>query len=292
MGQSQEFAQPTIVPRYPTSHPHGGPRRRRRPAARGAARHRAHRRWRVGRLRHFDISRGDGGLWRKILIRDDRDARRRSPMTPSSSGNGHDWRRGMILEAHPNPAHEVLARWTQRRPHAGHVARQGDDSRARGPSIRHHPERWTGSHERRGRLTRLIRLHGSIWHVRCCSAVRDFAGFDSLDTSVPQPRLPPTCPHCGSIVRPAVVWFGEPLDPQVFERANHVAAAAYRNLPRHRAHRRSVSSGDGLVHLARRTCAFTVELNTMTTAASKAVDATILAPAAETLQRIDAALRT
>jgi NAD-dependent deacetylase len=225
--------------------------------------------------------RGADGLWKKV--------RAETLATPEAFENDpklvwewYDWRRGMIREAHPNAAHEVLARWTQAtgRPHA--------------PSTTPHAFRFTlitqnvdGLHERAG-AEGLIRLHGSIWHVRChlpCAVGR----FEWLDTTVPQPRLPPTCPHCGSYVRPAVVWFGEPLDPLAFERANHAAAAADVFLVIGTA--AVVYPAAGLIHLAREHGAFTVELNTMTTAATRAADATLLGPAAETLLRIDAALQ-
>ena len=29
----------------------------------------------------------------------------------------------------------------------------------------------------------------------------------------------PRCPGCGALLRPDIVWFGEPLDPQVFDDA-------------------------------------------------------------------------
>ena len=31
------------------------------------------------------------------------------------------------------------------------------------------------------------------------------------------------CPHCGSLARPAVTWFGEPLDRPSFDAAVHAA---------------------------------------------------------------------
>ncbi|HMS81928.1 MAG TPA: Sir2 family NAD-dependent protein deacetylase, partial [Burkholderiaceae bacterium] len=37
---------------------------------------------------------------------------------------------------------------------------------------------------------------------------------------------PPPCPACGAPLRPDVVWFGEPLPPGAFERAERLAGEA------------------------------------------------------------------
>jgi len=67
----------------------------------------------------------------------------------------------------------------------------------------------------------VLRLHGSIWAVRC---VRE--GTSWLDRRVPLPELPPRCPTCGARVRPGVVWFGEMLDPAVLGAALDASARA------------------------------------------------------------------
>ena len=111
----------------------------------------------------------------------------------------YDWRRRLIRDAQPTGAHHVLARWTGLR--GATLITQNVD----------------GLHERAG-AQQVLRLHGSIWHVRCWD--RCEAGLsDWLDDRVPLGVLPPRCPHCGGLVRPAVVWFGEPLDPAILDRA-------------------------------------------------------------------------
>jgi NAD-dependent deacetylase len=238
--------------------------------------------------------RGADGLWKNV--------RSETLATPEAFENDpklvwewYDWRRSIILNARPNAAHEILARWTQAGrepdtaiPHTSEPpAPQASSPKPQAFFFSLITQNVDGLHERAG-AEGLLRLHGSIWHVRCgrpCAAGR----FDWLDTTVPQPRIPPTCPHCGSLVRPAVVWFGEPLDPTVFERANHAAAAADVFLVVGTS--AVVYPAAGLVHVAKDRGAFTVEINTMTTAVSRNVDASILGPAAETLSRIDDALR-
>jgi NAD-dependent deacetylase len=177
----------------------------------------------------------------------------------------YDWRRQMIAGVSPNPAHDVLARWTLEREGFTLITQNVD-----------------GLHERAGAV-RLIRLHGSIWHVRCwraCPAGRE----DWRDDAVPQPRLPPSCPHCGGFVRPGVVWFGEPLDPGVMRAA--AAAAAACDVFLSIGTSAVVYPAAGLISQARRGGAFTVEINTDVTDASTLVDVSLRAPAAETLQRL------
>ena len=209
--------------------------------------------------------RGPDGLWKKV--------RAETLATPEAFENDprlvwewYDWRRGMILDAHPNAAHDVLARWTRDRPGVTLITQNVD-----------------GLHERAG-AERLIRLHGSSWHVRCwqrCDAGR----ADWHDAVVPQPSLPPRCPHCGGIVRPAVVWFGESLDPAVI--ASAVAATecdVFMTI--------GTSSvfypAAGLVHHAKRHRAFTVEINPDATGATEIVDLAIRDSAEQALGLIDA----
>lgn len=68
-----------------------------------------------------------------------------------------------------------------------------------------------GLHQRAG-STRVLELHGSIIRIKCtvCSFQDHIvSGFD---------KLPPLC-KCGKILRPDVVWFGEPLPQDVWGEA-------------------------------------------------------------------------
>lgn len=59
----------------------------------------------------------------------------------------------------------------------------------------------------------VLEVHGSLWKVRCTGC-----GVERENRTVPFEALPPRC-LCGSMLRPAVVWFGEYLPAGVFERA-------------------------------------------------------------------------
>ncbi len=64
-----------------------------------------------------------------------------------------------------------------------------------------------GLHARSG-AGRVVELHGNIWKVRC--SVED--GEPWWDDRTELPEVPLHCENCGGLLRPHVVWFGEPLD--------------------------------------------------------------------------------
>ena len=61
-------------------------------------------------------------------------------------------------------------------------------------------------------VRRVIEIHGSLFRTRCFDC--ELAEFE--DPS--QPSAPPRCEACGGRLRPAVVWFGEMIDPFVLRR--------------------------------------------------------------------------
>jgi NAD-dependent deacetylase len=210
--------------------------------------------------------RGAGGLWRNVRAEDlaTPDAFRRDPETVWA---WYDWRRQRMARAEPNAAHQVLA-----------------------GSLRHNAG-WTlvtqnvdGLHERAG-SGRLIRLHGSIWHLRCA----DGCATDTWqDLSVPLVPLPPLCRACRGLARPGVVWFGEPLA------AADLAAA----LDATRCDvfvvvgtSSVVYPAAGLLDDARRHGAFTIEIHPVATGVSAAVDLALGGPAEVVLPEIERRLR-
>ena len=95
--------------------------------------------------------------------------------------------------------------------------------------------------------------------------------------------LPPRCPHCGSYVRPGVVWFGESLDPEIVRAARDVATCdVFLTIGTSAI----VYPAAGLVHEAKRAGAFVVEINTAYTDASSRVDLTLNGPAEEILTEL------
>ena len=90
------------------------------------------------------------------------------------------------------------------------------------------------------------------------------------------------------MVRPAVVWFGEPLNPDVLARATEAATDADVFLVIGTS--AVVYPAAGLVYHAKRRGALTVELNTEKTGISNDVDVSLIGPAAANLDALDSAL--
>jgi len=206
--------------------------------------------------------RGPSGLWRSFRPED--------LATPEAFGRNprlvwewYDWRRSLIAACLPNPAHEVLARWSHRDGFT--LITQNVD----------------GLHERAG--TRgVVRFHGSIWELRCAPGCRN----DSWeDRTVPLAELPPRCPRCGGLARPGVVWFGESIDPRVLARSE---AALDCDVMLSVGTSSVVYPAAGLVQAARARGAFVAEINPATTDVAGELDLAIAAPAEEALPRLDA----
>ncbi len=112
-------------------------------------------------------------------------------------------RRARVARAAPNAAHRAIAA-LERTGRAVTVVTQNVD----------------GLHGRAG-STDVVELHGSIVRAKCLEGCGPApAGWDR------DARVPPPCPACGAPLRPDVVWFGEPLPPGAFERAERLAGEA------------------------------------------------------------------
>ncbi len=53
----------------------------------------------------------------------------------------------------------------------------------------------------------VIELHGNIWRVKCT-----LCDYHGENRETPLSEIPPKCPKCGALLRPDVVWFGEPVN--------------------------------------------------------------------------------
>jgi NAD-dependent deacetylase len=210
--------------------------------------------------------RGDDGLWRNFRA-EDLATPEAFAHDPQTVWEWYDWRRTVLAGCVPNAAHDVLARWSGRQGFT--LITQNVD----------------GLHERAG-TANVIRFHGSIWELRCAAECGQ-APWE--DRTAPLANLPPTCPSCGGLARPGVVWFGESIDPDVLERSSNAAAKADVFL--------SVGTSSlvypaaGLLHHAHRAGAFTAEINPGATGASGPVDLAIAAPAEDALPMLDMRVR-
>jgi len=210
--------------------------------------------------------RGDDGLWRNFRA-EDLATPEAFARDPRLVWEWYDWRRGLIAKCEPNAAHHVLAKWSGRDGFT--MITQNVD----------------GLHERAG-TANVVRFHGSIWQMKCASGCGAAPWEDRM---VPLRHLPAACPSCGGLARPNVVWFGETIDPDVFEQSS--AAAAQADVFFSIGTSALVYPAAGLLHHARRNGAFTVEINPGATDASKYVDMPIAAPAEQALAMLDARVR-
>jgi NAD-dependent deacetylase len=207
--------------------------------------------------------RGAGGLWRSVRAETLASARGFAA-DPTLVWEWYDWRRQIIREAEPNAAHHALAEWMRARPGVTLITQNVD-----------------GLHERAGARD-VLRLHGSIWKLRCWHDC-DESAAGWTDESVPLSPMPPRCPHCGALARPGVVWFGESLDPDVLDTA---ARACECDVFLSVGTSSVVYPAAGLLHEAKRHGAFTIEINPDATDATAIVDCTIRAAAEDALPRL------
>lgn len=121
-----------------------------------------------------------------------------------------DWytyRRGLIGRVRPNAGHLALAELEKHLPRVVVLTQNID-----------------GLHQQAG-STDVVELHGNIMRNKCFANCRGRPTLVEL-SSLPiddQTRTPPSCPHCGDLIRPDVVWYGEPLPETALARAQLAA---------------------------------------------------------------------
>ena len=206
--------------------------------------------------------RGPQGLWRSFRP-EDLATRQAFDRDPRLVWEWYDWRRTRIAACRPNAAHQVIAEWSRREGFT--LVTQNVD----------------GLHERAG-TNGVIRYHGSLWQLRCAAPCA--AGSRPWkDEAVPLIPLPPRCPHCGALARPAVVWFGEGI-PEDAARAAQAATTCDVFL--------SIGTSSvvypaaALLHDAKRHGAFTAEINPEATASAAVVDVAITMKAEDALPEL------
>ena len=208
--------------------------------------------------------RGDEGLWKSYSPQQlaTPEAFQRDPKLV---WEWYDWRRSLISKCSPNAAHYVLAAWSKRYPGFKLITQNVD-----------------GLHEKAG-TENVIRFHGSLWDVFCWNRCKSSPARWFYD-EVPLPSIPPSCPHCGGLIRPAVVWFGEAIESEVLRLT---AAAVDCEIFLTVGTSALVYPAAGLVDQARHRGAFTAEINLEATPASDTVDLSIQGPAEVVMENLE-----
>lgn len=178
---------------------------------------------------------------------------------PDTVWQWYSWRRQRIAEVEPNAGHRALA-----------------ELAARLPDLRLVTQNVDGLQQRAGHDD-VIEFHGNIHGNRCHREGRLVEVDDAADT-------PPACPHCGGPVRPAVVWFGEPIPQEAIMRATAAAEAC--DLFIAVGTSAVVHPAAGLADIARQTGARIAEINPDDTALSERLDIRIQQRAAEALPQV------
>lgn len=204
--------------------------------------------------------RGDEGLWKQHRA-EELATSRAFESDPELVWSWYEYRRQLVADARPNPAHEAIAELEKSFPQFSLITQNTD-----------------GLHQRAG-STAPVELHGSIWRARC---TREQTVVALPDT--PLPEIPPLCPNCGALLRPDVVWYGEPLPSEAFDLSYEVASRCDAML---------VVGTSAVVHpaaslplVAAHNGAFVVEVNTGFTPISALIDATLLGRAGAVLPEL------
>lgn len=177
----------------------------------------------------------------------------------------YGWRRDAVGGCAPNAAHRALARWQES--DAGvHIATQNVD----------------GLHGLAGSRNRLLEIHGTLFRTRCtgCGDRRPHRGTIDASSRTSLPH----CNACGQLLRPDVVWFGEPLDPAVIGLAFEWAKSADACLVIGTS--ALVQPAAGLASVTRATGGVIVEVNPESTPLTSEAEVSIRGGAAETVPAI------
>jgi NAD-dependent deacetylase len=141
--------------------------------------------------------RGAGGLWQE--------KRPEELATPQAFARDpvlvwrfYNWRRDILAGCRPNAAHEAIARLEA----------------ALGPGFTLITQNVDGLHGLAG-SRRVLEVHGNIWRVRCLRCALRREARQRLGEL-------PRC-ECGGLLRPDVVWFGEPLEDTLWAAALEAA---------------------------------------------------------------------
>jgi NAD-dependent deacetylase len=182
----------------------------------------------------------------------------------------YEWRRMRALDAEPNPGHHALADLQRRLGGVTIITQNVDDL-----------------HERAGAAP-VIHLHGSIHAPRCEKCSKPHPISPPQEPEEGRRLAPPRCLACGGLVRPGVVWFGEALPVEAWERAEHAVRECEVFLSVGTSG--VVEPAASLARYARRQGATTAQVNTEDTGLGSAFEHDLRGSASEILPALVAAL--
>jgi NAD-dependent deacetylase len=201
--------------------------------------------------------RGKGGLWK-----DHRPEQLATPQAfekdPELVWDWYHWRRSLVREVSPNPAHYAIAELERQVPDFTLITQNVD-----------------GLHLRAG-SENVFQIHGDLHHARCseCAAIIALHGQKGLVT----------CDLCQGRMRPNVVWFGESLNVRRLEQAfsasgksDFLIVAGTSNV---------VQPAASLAYAALGNGGYVLEVNLDPTPLTGSASATVLGKAGEVLEEL------
>jgi NAD-dependent deacetylase len=201
--------------------------------------------------------RGSNGLWSKLKPEElaNFGAFMRNP---ELVWEWYNYRKKIIHEVKPNPAHFALARLQELVNNFTLITQNIDNLHMRAGS------------------KNVLELHGNIERSHCIGCGKTIASVEVISE-----KKVPHCPSCHGIIRPDVVWFGEMLPEGVFETA--VEAAERCDLFLCVGTSAVVYPAANLPFIARNNGAYIVEINLERTEISHNVHETLLGKAGQLL---------
>lgn len=136
--------------------------------------------------------RGENGLWRNYRA-EELATPYAFTRNPQLVWEWYEWRRDIIRKAEPNPAHYAIKEMEEAIENFFLITQNVDNL-----------------HRKAGNR-KLVEFHGNIFREKC--TVCEFKRFHYEKHKT----IPPECPKCGNLLRPDVVWFGEPIPPDIIE---------------------------------------------------------------------------
>ena len=160
--------------------------------------------------------RGAGGLWKSYrpeqLATPEAFAR-----DPRTVWEWYAWRRRVLAGCAPNPGHRALARLALAHDDVTLVTQNVD-------GLHHRAAEEVVSDRADAARAYPLEVHGALHRDRCSGCDARGPGRFEVDTTSSETL--PRCEACGALLRPDVVWFGEPLDTDVLGAAFAAAEAA------------------------------------------------------------------
>ncbi len=179
----------------------------------------------------------------------------------------YHWRQGIILKARPNPAHYALVELEKKVERFLLLTQNVDNL-----------HKVAGSRN-------MLELHGNIFRTRCldCGETMTYQVEINSNGEAEQKNALPHC-SCGGLLRPDVVWFGEPIPQNVWDESIKFLTSADTAL---------ICGTSGVVFpaaaipgIARDHGAKTIEINLESTSISNIVDVSITGSADKILPEI------